>query len=145
MPTDPPFSPSNERHSAIRLVEVMQREPMGDLLPELEAFIPEACETEANPQLLEQAKGALMLHFGIDSHQAFAMLVSWARTSRAPVPTIAHTLLRGICEGNPQTEARQRSLMRWLEGQLRNGLPDHERLRTATTRCEPAHESPRPD
>lgn len=87
-------------------------------------------ELGVNPALIEQAKGALMLHFGIDSHQAFAVLLGWARASRTPVVVIAHTLLRGICEGNPQTEARQRALVRWLEAQLRDGAPDHAQPRT---------------
>ena len=84
-----------------------------------------------NPALIEQAKGALMLHFGVDSHQAFGVLLGWARTSHTPVVVIAHTLLRGICEGNPHTEVRQRALMRWLEAQLRDGAPDHAQPRTA--------------
>jgi ANTAR domain len=78
--------------------------------------------------LIEQAKGALMLHYGIDSHQAFAVLIGWARISRTPVPTIANTLLRGICEGNPQTERRQRALVRWLEAQLRDADPGRAQL-----------------
>lgn len=90
----------------------------------------EPCETDANPVLIEQAKGALMLHYGVDSHQAFAVLLGWARSSGTPVTTIAHTLLRGICEGSPQTEVRQRALMRWLEAQLRAGDPGHAQLRT---------------
>jgi ANTAR domain len=74
--------------------------------------------------LIEQAKGALMLRYGVDSHQAFAVLVRWARVTRAPVRTIAHALLHGICEGSSQTEVRQRPLIRWLEAQLRAGDPD---------------------
>ena len=58
------------------------------------------------------------------------LLVGWARMSCTPVPTIAQTLLRGICEGSPQTEARQRPLMRWLEVQLRDGDPGHSQLGT---------------
>ncbi|MDO9496775.1 MAG: ANTAR domain-containing protein [Nocardioides sp.] len=84
---------------------------------------------EANPALVEQARGALMLHYGIDSHQALAVLIGWARTSRTHVPTIAHTLLSGICEGNPQTEVRQPTLMRWIEAQLRDAAVP---LRTGT-------------
>lgn len=79
---------------------------------------------DANRAVVERAKGALMLRYGIDSHQAFALLVRWARATRTPVTTIAQTLLCGICEGNPHTERRQRSLVRWLEVQLRNGDPD---------------------
>lgn len=145
MSTEPPVPTSKTQHPAIRLAEVSQRVQSADLPLATDLFVPESCETDANPALLEQAKGALMLHFGVDSHQAHALLVRWARMSRAPVPTIAHTLMRGICEGNPQTEVRQRPLMRWLEAQLRNGDPDHARIRTATSRLEPTHESPRPD
>jgi hypothetical protein len=93
--------------------------------------------------LIEQAKGALMLHYGIDSHQAFAVLVGWSRSSHTPLTTIAHTLLRGICEGNPQTEIRQRALLRWLESQLRERDPAHAQRRAAPAHGEPAHESPR--
>ena len=80
---------------------------------------------------MERAKGALMLRYGIDSHQAFAVMVRWARVTRTPVTVIAQTLMRGICEGNPETELRQRSLVRWLEEQLRNGDPELARPRTA--------------
>ena len=145
MPTDPRLPTSNARHSEIRLVEVLQRDRLHDRVAVTDSFVPEPCETDANPALLEQAKGALMLHFGVDSHQAFAVLVSWAQMSREPVPTIAHTLMRGICEGNPQTEVRHRPLMRWLEAQLRNGDPGQAQLPTATSRREPTHEAPRPD
>jgi len=43
----------------------------------------------------------------------------------------AHTLLRGICEGDPQTEIREPALMPWLEGQLRDGEPGHAQPRPA--------------
>ena len=144
MPTESPPT-SGEHQSAIRFVEVLQREPIYGGIAAADLFVPEACEIDANPALLDQAKGALMLHFGVDSYQAFATLVNWAQLSGTPVPTIAHTLMRGICEGNPQTELRHRKLMRWLEAQLRNGDPDHAQLRTATSAREPAQETPRPD
>ena len=131
--------------TANHLLEVLQRERIADGPAATDPSALEPCEIAANPALIEQAKGALMLHFGIDSHQAFAVLVGWARTSHAPMPTIAHTLLHGICEGSPQTEVRQRPLMRWLEAQLRDGDPGHAQLRTdpAPARCGPAHETPR--
>jgi hypothetical protein len=71
--------------------------------------------------LIEQAKGALMMRYGVDSHQAFAVMLRWSRTTGTPVPVLAHTLLHGVCEGNPETETRQRTLVRWLEDQLRDG------------------------
>ena len=129
--------------TANRLLEVPQRDGIAARAAATDRSILEPCEIDANPALMEQAKGALMLHFGVDSHQALAVLLGWARTSGTPVPTIAHTLLRGICEGNPQTEIRHRALMRWLEAQLRAGDPGHAQLRTTTARLGPAHETPR--
>jgi hypothetical protein len=73
--------------------------------------------------VIEHAKGALMLRYGIDSHQAFAVLLSWARATQTPVQTVAHTLVHGICEGSPQTELCQGPLMRWLESRLRLNDP----------------------
>jgi hypothetical protein len=70
--------------------------------------------------VMERAKGALMLRYGIDSCQALAVLVHWSRGSSTSLELVAHTLVHGICEGNPQTAARQRPLMRWLEQQLRH-------------------------
>ena len=143
MPADPrPFTP-DARRTANRLLDVLQRERSADRAAPTDRSVPGACEVDANTALVERAKGALMLHFGVDSHQAFALLVGWARTSHTPVPTIAHTLLRGICEGNPQTEVRQRPLIRWLEAQLRDSDPGHAQRQTAPARCELAHETPR--
>ncbi|WP_310528065.1 ANTAR domain-containing protein [Nocardioides sp.] len=126
-------STPDSRRTANRLLDVLQRERTAaatdpsDLGPS---------EIHAKLALIERAKGALMLHYGVDSHQALAVLIGWSRISRTPLTTIAHTLLRGICEGNPQTEIQQRALMRWLEAQLRERDPGHAQLRdgTGTTR-----------
>ena len=91
-------------------------------------LVPALRAIESHRLVVEQAKGALAQRYGIDSHQAFAMLVRWSRTVHAPVHAIAHTLIHGICEGHPQTARRQRPLMRWLEEQLR----DHDHSRTIT-------------
>ncbi|MCW2737809.1 ANTAR domain-containing protein [Nocardioides sp.] len=101
MSTDPRVVTRDARRTPNRLLDVLQRERIAgatdtsDLGPS---------EIHAKLALIERAKGALMLHYGVDSHQAFAVLVGWARISHIPLPTIARTLLRGICEGNPQTE-----------------------------------------
>ena len=130
MPTNSPLLTPDARRTANRLLDVLQRERIGPATgTDPSALGP--CEIEVRPALIEQAKGALMLHYGIDSHRACAVLIGWARISRTPVATIAHTLLRGICEGNPQTEVRQRALMRWLEAQLRESDLGHGQLRTA--------------
>lgn len=115
--------------AANRLLDVLQRERVADGVDGADGSVPAFCGVDASPALIEQAKGALMLHYGVDSHQAFAVLVGWARRSRTPVPTVAHTLLRGICEGSPQSEVRHRPLLRWLEAQLRDSDPGHAQLR----------------
>jgi hypothetical protein len=83
----------------------------------------DAARATGDGLVMEHAKGALMLRYGIDSHQALAVLLSWARTTHTPVQTVAHTLVHGICEGSPQTELRQGPLMRWLESRLRLNDP----------------------
>jgi hypothetical protein len=135
MPTDPRSLTPDARRAANRLLEVLQHDRLADGAA-THGTVLASYESHARPALIEQAKGALMLHYGIDSHQAFAVLVGWARISHTPVPTIAHTLMRGICEGNPETEVRHRALMRWLEAQLRDGDPGLAQLRTEPDRGE---------
>lgn len=83
---------------------------------------------DAHRAVIEHAKGALMVRYGIDSHQAFAVLVRWSHVTRIPVHTIAGALVHGICEGGPQTEDRHRPLIRWLEDQLRHNDPEQSRI-----------------
>lgn len=125
MATDPLLDTIDARRTANRLLEALQRGRDGaagdQALPGLRA-------TEAGTARIEQAKGALMMRYGVDSHQALAVLVHWAQVTGTPVPTIAHTLMHGICEGNPSTEAQHRPLVRWLTAQLRDGDPDLPQL-----------------
>lgn len=140
MSTDPDFLTPDARRTANRLLEVLQRERIVSASDQRDVG---PCEIHGTFALIEQAKGALMLYYGIDSHQAFAVLVGWSRISHAPLTTIAHTLLRGICEGNPQIDIRQRALLRWLASQLRERDPAHAQRRAAPAQGELAHESPR--
>lgn len=140
MPTDPRFVTPDARRTSNRLLDVLQRERIA-AATDPSGFGPS--EIHAKLALIERAKGALMLHYGITSHQAFAVLVGWARISHTSLPTIAHTLLRGICEGDPQTAVRQRALMGWLEAQLRDREPVHALLGPAPAPSAPAHETPR--
>jgi hypothetical protein len=116
-----PITPDAQR-TANRLLEALQRGRDFAAAPDL--CIPAPRAADARTALIEQAKGALMLRYGVDSHQAFAVLVRWAQVTHTPVRTIAHTLLHGICEGNAQTELRHRTLTRWLEAQLRVDVLD---------------------
>src|SRR6478735_3203466 len=116
-----PITPDAQR-TANRLLEALQR--VRDVAAAPDPCIPGPRAIDARTALIEQAKGALMLRYGVDSHQAFAVLVRWAQVTHTPVRTVAHTLLHGICEGNPQTEIRHRALTRWLEAQLRVDVLD---------------------
>ena len=71
---------------------------------------------------IEQAKGALMLRYGVDSHIALATLTRWADEAGADVAQIAHVLMHGICQGHVAVEVRERHLVRWLEERLRRNL-----------------------
>ena len=122
MPAESLLNTPTAQRSANRLLEALQRGH--DAEAAAHPSEPRLRLVDAHTATIEQAKGALMLRYGVDSHQAFAVLVRWARVTHTPVRTVAHTLLHGICEGNPETERRQRSLVRWLEDQLRNGDPD---------------------
>jgi hypothetical protein len=73
---------------------------------------------DANRALIEQAKGALMLRYGMDHFQAFALLVRWSRLTHTPVQSLAETLVHGLGEANTFTDVRHRPLIRWLEDQL---------------------------
>lgn len=84
-----------------------------------ECHDPERRTIDANRATIELAKGALMRRFGLDTIQAFSLMVRWARLTHTPVHTVARTLVHGIDEADPQTERRHRPLVRWLEGQLR--------------------------
>lgn len=131
------------RRTANRLLDVLQRRPVTAGATAPDPPIPGPRGADVGAALVERAKGAVMLHYGVDSHQASAVLLGWARMSHTSVPTIAHTLLRGICEGNPQTELRQRALTRWLETQLRDGDLERAQLPTAPVLRGPATKTPR--
>ena len=141
MPTAPLLTP-DARRAENHLLDVLQRERITDRPPATDPPVLAPGGLDSRSVLVERAKGALMHHYGIDSHQAFAVLIAWARTSRTPVGTIAHALLRGICEGAPQTEDRQRALVRWLETQLRDSDPEQPTTPGAV-RSQPAHQTPR--
>lgn len=140
MPTDPT---PEARRTANRLLDVLQRRPAAVRSSATDPSALGPRGTDAGAALIERAKGAVMLHYGVDSHQASAVLLGWARMSHTSVPTIAHTLLRGICEGNPQTELRQRALTRWLEMQLRDGDLERTQRPTAPVLRGPATMTPR--
>lgn len=85
-----------------------------------ECHVPEHRAIDAHRAAIERAKGALMRRYGVDTFQAFSLMVRWARQTHTPVHTLAMTLVQGIAEADPQPERRHRPLTRWLEAQLRH-------------------------
>lgn len=76
--------------------------------------------------LVEQAKGALMLRYGVGSRESLAVLERWGREAGVPVRDIADALVTGICLGRVTSETD--GVVRWLEQRLRG---DIHRLREA--------------
>lgn len=113
-----------------RLLESLQQWRDADQSASPPPLDPELRSIDAHRPVVEHAKGALMLRYGIDSYQAFAVLVRWARVTHTPVHTIADTLVHGICEGNPRAGLRQQPLMRWMESRLRDNDLDPAGSRT---------------
>lgn len=54
----------------------------------------------SNRALIEQAKGALVLRYRIDSDQAFEILRSWAQETNSTVLMVAETLICAVCQGD---------------------------------------------
>jgi hypothetical protein len=72
--------------------------------------------------VIDQAKGALILRYGLDDDAAFALLRRWSQTSNTKVRTIAETLIK-VCRDGSRTSA-QSDLAEWLEHQVCDPLPE---------------------
>lgn len=82
---------------------------------------PTLSRIDGDRAVVEQAKGALMLRYGISSHEAFALLLSWSHEVDATLHTIAHTLVNAACQaGDP--DHYDPDLVRWLREQLSDDL-----------------------
>ncbi len=76
--------------------------------------------------VIEQAKGALMLHYGIAADTALDVLGGWARAGDVDTVTIAETVMGVISQRGQESAADARpALVRWVRAQLRhsNGPP----------------------
>ena len=75
------------------------------------------------PAVVEQAKGVLMLRYGIGSYEALAVLGGWARASDYPLIDVARALTHGVCQGRWNSTVSETWLVRWLEQRLRDDVP----------------------
>lgn len=76
-----------------------------DLTPELEAETSAAADaavaaSAASRDTIEQAKGILMLGYGLDAEAAFAMLKWWSRNRNVKVREVAERLIQVAREGH---------------------------------------------
>lgn len=71
--------------------------------------------------MVEQAKGALVLRFGIGPHEAFTILLTWSRDMHTTLHTLAHTLVNGACQGG-EADQYDPDLVSWLRDQLSEDL-----------------------
>lgn len=77
-------------------------------------------DNAADRSVVEQAKGALMLHYGVSSYESLAAMARWAREAGVSVPEVAHALVKGVCQGRVTQETE--GMVRWLEQRLRAGI-----------------------
>ena len=116
--------PTNDaRHPGTGLLVALQQWRDADWSSTSESHVPERRAIDANRATIERARGALMRRYGMDTLQAFSLMVRWSRLTQTPVHTLARTLVQGVGEADPQPERRHRLLTRWLEGQLRHAEP----------------------
>ena len=81
-----------------------------------------AMEPPVGQAVVEQAKGALMLRYGIGSRESLAVLERWALESGTPLDEVADALVSGICLG--RVTAGTEVSVRWLEQRLRGDNSD---------------------
>lgn len=77
--------------------------------------------TEQVTAVVEQAKGVLMLRYGVSSYEALAALAQWSRMAQVPLTELSRALVTGVCQGH--LASGEGGLVRWLEHQLRRDLP----------------------
>ena len=80
--------------------------------------------------VVEQAKGVLMLRYGIGSYEALAVLDRWSRESGFSLREVSRGLTHGVCQGYNGHTAYEQGLVRWLEQRLREDptAPDSSKV-----------------
>lgn len=74
--------------------------------------------------VIEQAKGVLMLRYAIGSFEALAVLERWSHLSGETLADLSRAITHGICQGHNGHTADNAILVRWLEQEFRQPLPD---------------------
>ena len=78
--------------------------------------------------VVDQAKGVLMLRYGVGSYESLATLARWSRDVEVSIVEIARTLTRGVCQGWVPADEHGRWLVRWLEQRLREEISEQTEI-----------------
>jgi hypothetical protein len=84
--------------------------------------------------VIEQAKGVLMLRYGIGSYEALAVLGRWSQESGVSLGDLSRAITHGVCQGHTGSAAASTALVRWLEQRLREDLTEKVRPEAVTLR-----------
>jgi len=94
---------------------------MSEITNPLDHTPPAMPTIEADLAVVEQAKGALMLRYGITCHEALALLLAWSREMGTTPHAVAQAMMNGACQGG-ETGHDDPYLVRWLREQLSDDL-----------------------
>lgn len=72
--------------------------------------------SESDSCVVDQARGALMLRYGIGSRESLAVLDRWAHEAGVDLTEVAEALVHGICLGRVTDETAV--IVRWLEQRM---------------------------
>ena len=72
--------------------------------------------------VIEQAKGVLILRYGLDDDAAFALLRRWSQNSNVKLHTIAETLVNVVCREGPRSGG-DRAFADWLWDRVHEPAP----------------------
>lgn len=78
--------------------------------------------------VVEQAKGALMLHYRIGSYEALAVLAHWAHDAGVSLRDMSMAITHGVCQGRLLEYGDDVSLVRWVHNQLDEHVINEETL-----------------
>ncbi|HET7328170.1 MAG TPA: ANTAR domain-containing protein [Nocardioidaceae bacterium] len=102
-----------------------------DAVDELSKLRREICDLKqamASREVIEQAKGVLILRYGLHPERAFAVLVRWSQNSNVKLHTVAETLVHAVCRDD-RDSGYDEALVRQLEEQMASTLDDGGRAR----------------
>jgi hypothetical protein len=94
----------------------------------------------AERALLEQAKGVLMLRYGIGSFEALAVLAEWSREAGVELLDLARGLVRGVCQG--RVEPDDEGTVTWLHHRLRTEVHRTDHVPAASPAASAAPPTP---